>query len=205
MFIDKRKLYDMLNSGELAPLESDIEIEDLILLIKSIDDKTEFLKKLKKARTQSINEELEKLDGRKQAFREIIEKTMKKFDHKSLNFPGIGRVSVKPGKSKWVVKDEAALIEYLVEELDSDDFQNVVKQKPSISKKELNKILDEMESQNNTIPDSVDKEIAPDNVTISPDKKSDNLKEKTQEIDHDIDLDNEFSEDDYDGIDEVNF
>lgn len=205
MFIDKKKLYDMLNSGELDPLESDVEIEDLILLIKSIDDKTDFLKKLKKARTQSINDEIDKLSERKQAFREIIEKTMRKFNHKSLNFPGIGRVLVRPGKSKWVINNEDALINYLENQLDDKDFQNIVQEKLSISKKELNKVLDGMEKQNKILPDSVNKETAPDSVTISPDKKSDDLKEKSQSIDQNIDLDNEFNEDDYDGIDEVNF
>ncbi|MFW6129648.1 MAG: hypothetical protein ACOC56_00600 [Atribacterota bacterium] len=205
MFIDKKKLYDMLNSGELDPLESDVEIEDLILLIKSIDDKTDFLKKLKKARTQSINDEIDKLSERKQAFREIIEKTMRKFNHKSLNFPGVGRVLVRPGKSKWVINNEDALINYLENQLDDKDFQNIVQEKLSISKKELNKVLDGMEKQNKILPDSVNKETAPDSVTISPDKKSDDLKEKSQSIDQNIDLDNEFNEDDYDGIDEVNF
>ena len=205
MFIDQKKLHEMLRSEELEALESDIEIEDLILLIRSIDEKVEFTKRLKKARVKALDEELSKLDERKQAFREIIGKTLNKFGHKSLNFPGIGRVSVKPGKSKWVVKEESDLLKYLSEKLDSDEYQTVINQKVSILKKELDKILDKWENQNEEIPESINKELGSDTVTIVADKKGENLREKSQQIEQEADLDNERQEENYDELGEVNF
>ena len=194
MIINKKKIFDILQSEEVSPLESDVEIEDFILVIKDIDSKISFLEKLKKERTRAVSEEMEKLLSKKDKFKEVISKTLEAFDHKALNFPGVGRVTIKTTSGKWTVLDEEALIEVLKEKLSDEAFSEVVVQKQVIVKKALNAVLDSLSSLD-TISNIVDREKEDTSLMITFDKKSSN---KIEAFDYDEtseDLDN------YDGLD----
>jgi len=171
MVINKKKIFDILQSTEVDPLESDVEIEDIILVIKDIDSKISFLERLKRDRTKSISNEIEKLLLKKDKFKDVISKTLEKFNHKALNFPGVGRVVSKISSGKWEVIDEAGLIDALKEKLDAQTFSEVVVQKQSIVKKELNKVLEQWVSEGNKI-DSAKKEKDEPSLMITYDKSN---------------------------------
>ena len=171
MIINKKKLFDILQSPNVEPLETDVEIEDLILAVKDIDNKIEFLERLKKDRTKNITLEIEKLSQKKDRFKEVISQTLDKFNHKALNFPGIGRVTAKTSSGKWIVRDEEDLIKFLEENLDKDALAEVIVEKKSIVKKELNKILDKWLATG-TVVDSVEKGEESKTLTLSYDKSN---------------------------------
>jgi len=189
MIINKKKIFDILQSEDVEPLESDIEIEDLILVIKDIDGKISFLERLKKERTKAISEEIEKLLSKKDKFKGVISKTLEAFDHKALNFPGVGKVTSKTNSGKWNILDEGSLIEVLKEELSADEFSEVVVQKQSIVKKALNRILDSL-SSSDAISKLVNKEKEDTSLMITFDKKSTNKIEEYEYDDTPEDLDN---------------
>lgn len=146
MLLDQKSLLDILQNDNAEALDSDLEIEDIITLIKDVENKIDFLEKLKKKRAESINAEMEKLGAKKEKFKNIILKTLEKFGHKSLNFPGIGKVGIKNFSGKWEITDEEKLIECLQKDLTKNDLDVVFINKPSVAKKELNRILDEWKS-----------------------------------------------------------
>jgi len=90
-------------------------------------------------------------------------------DEKSLSFPGVGKVVTKQPKGKWNISDENSLISYLKEKLSAGDFEVVVPTKPSIAKKELNKILDTWEKSGD-IPVCVAREESKISLSITIDK-----------------------------------
>jgi len=200
MIVNKKKIFDILQSPDAEPLESDIEIEDLILVIQDIDSKLSFLDRLKKERTKAISEEAAKLLLKKDRFKEVISKTLEEFKHKALNFPGVGRVTSKTTSGKWEVIDEDGLIRMLKEELDDDEFSEVVTQKQVLVKKALNKVLDAM-SSSDKITDLADKGKEDQSLMITFDKKG---TKKIEAFEYDNDPDDL---DDYDSLEnkEVDF
>ena len=200
MVINKKKIFDILQSTKVDPLESDVEIEDIILVVKDIDEKIAFLERLKKDRTKSISDEIEKLLLKKDIFKDVISKTLEKFNHKALNFPGVGRVMSKISNGKWRILDEDKLINVLKEKLDDQSFCEVVIQKQSIVKKELNKILDQWTLEGQTT-EMVEKENDDISLTITYDKTN------TNTIDTDGYTAQPASIDNYDSLDdkEVDF
>jgi len=138
--------------------------------------------------------------NKKDTFKKVIEKTLEAFDHKALNFPGVGRVTSKTTSGKRIVIDESSLIEVLKEELSDDEFSEVVVQKQVIVKKELNKVLESM-SSSGKIVDFANKSQEEKSLMIAFDKKNPN---KIEAFDYD-----DTSEDlgSYDGLDnkEVDF
>lgn len=165
MYINRQKIFEIMDSENVSPLENESEIEDLIVTINSLNKKIDFLNGLKKNRVKIINEDIEKNENRKSKLQEVIMATLEKINEKSLSFPGVGKVVVKHPKGKWLVKKEEELIELLKKELTKDDFDAVVPSKPSIAKKELNKILDVWE-KSGKLPESVEREEEVPSLTV---------------------------------------
>lgn len=163
---NQKKIYDIYESTEINPLQSMEEIEDLIVAIDSLDKRESFYKSLKKKRTQAIDTEIEKIEKRRERLKEVIKTTLKENKQKSLNFPGIGRVSFREVKGSWNVIDEEAVVEQLSSILDPNDFKEVVKTESKIVKKNLNKVLESLESKNVSL-NGVEKEPARSSVTVS--------------------------------------
>jgi hypothetical protein len=170
MYINNKKLIDISNSQVSEPLDSETEIEDVLVLSKEIDRKIDFLSKLKKDRTQKIQEEIDKLEIKKRLFKEVIEATLSKFNYKSLNFPGIGRVTSKTIKGKWIIKDETKLLDFLKKELSEDQYKKVVVLEESIVKKALLSYLEDFERVGR-IPECVSKDKDDKSITISYDEE----------------------------------
>ena len=203
MLINRKKILDILQADEVAALEADVEIEDIISVIKEIDYKISFLERLKKDRTKTISEEIDKLSSKKDTLKEVIAKTLEEFGHNALNFPGVGRVTNKKSSGKWEVKDETALIEILKKELDDETFATVVVQKQSIVKKELNKVLENWSIEGKKI-DSAEKTKDDKSLMITYDKKN---QDRLETDEFDDCLDDNTSIENYDSLTdgEVNF
>jgi hypothetical protein len=199
MLLDQKSLLDILQNDNVEALESDLEIEDIITLVKDVENKIDFLGKLKKKRTEVIDVEIEKLNDKKNKFKSIILKTLEKFGHKSLNFPGIGKVGVKNFSGKWEIKNEEKMIDYLQNNLVEKDLANIFTYKPSVSKKELNKLLDDFIATGKDIKDFAEKTQDEKSVSISYDKTgtidTNSVPEIEEKSDSTVDLKSQ-----YDGV-----
>ena len=76
----------------------------------------------------------------------LVVDTLKRFDEKTLDFPGVGKVTCRNPRHKWIVDDEEKLKTYLKK---CSKLDVVVETKEVIVKKELNKVLDELEKAHN--------------------------------------------------------
>lgn len=141
-------------SGALASdaiLSNEYEIENLILILKDLDNKEDWLKQLKAKRIESITAEFNLIEQDREKIRSIILNSMKELvpDKKSLSFPGVGKVQIKPSKPKWVVEENSEVLEFLDKE---NKTQNTVITEKKIVKKELDKVLDEYFKANINVP-----------------------------------------------------
>ena len=201
MQFNKQKIFELFElEEENIALDNDVEIEDLLVYIKGLDDKIDFLGRLKKDRTATINAEIDKIKDKKEQLKDIIKNTLVKFNHKSLNFPGVGRVNKKVSKGKWVIQDESALLDKLSEKLSEDEFKDVVVEKPTIVKKELDRVLGEWQSQD-AVPDCVRKEDDSTSLTVSYDKKIAETIDQIEDLDIN-ETDEEVSDVNYDKLPE---
>lgn len=104
--------------GDLPPdyvLNSVYEIENVLLMLKSIKKKADWFKDLKKHRAESIDEKITELEEKSDRLRAVVLATMKKLepDHTTLNFPSIGAVTRKKSAGKWNVDNEELLTDFL--------------------------------------------------------------------------------------------
>lgn len=141
----------MNNIPESGVLDSIYEIEDILEAIARSDKKIEHFEKLKKHRTNVLDEKIEQLENENIRLRQVIFDTMKALapDDKTVDFPGVGKVTRKKPKEKWVVENEDEVIKYLEKEkLDKDAVKTVKK----IVKKELDKVLDNAAKRGIAVP-----------------------------------------------------
>lgn len=110
------KIKHVLNCNEEdETLVSVFEIDNALLLLGEISNRTEFLKNLKKYKNQVIDNKLSELSEKDTYIRSVILKTMKKHEptEKTLSFPGSGKVTrKKPSKPSIKIEDQEKLIEY---------------------------------------------------------------------------------------------
>jgi copper chaperone CopZ len=171
---------DILKANQATTLDSEMEIEDCIGYISEINKRLEFLKRLKEKRMQEIEKQFSSLETRRDLLKTTIFNTLKQHGHKSLNFPGVGKVAIKKTPDKWEIIDENKLIEVLTEKLKDEECEMVIKRK--IQKSELNKILDVWEPQNK-IPNCVKKEEGIEGVSVTVDKSIDAVFEDKKNAD----------------------
>ena len=171
-YLNTQKIYDLISSGQIAPLESEFEIEDLIKMINSFDTNLDFYEGLKKNRAATIDYEMQKIENKKEFLKKVVLATLEKFNKKSLSFPGIGKVTAKDLDGKWIINDEEELIKTLRQELPQADFDKIVQKKNVVVKKEINTILDGWEKINKC-PSCVSKETPKKTLTIKIEKDAD--------------------------------
>jgi ATP-dependent 26S proteasome regulatory subunit len=147
--LDILKLSEVLSTFEVGPLDDAANIEDLLVIINSLNDKEDFYKRLKKKRVSDIDTEMDKLDSKRQRLKEIIRLTLEKENRKTLNFPGVGKVTAKVTKGTWVIDetDDEKFIQTLKDNLSKEDLENVLETRMKIVKSNLNKVLDAMQKQ----------------------------------------------------------
>jgi len=119
-----------------SKIEDDVDIEKLIAIIRKAQDEVEFLKKLKKRRSEPIDIKIEKLLSNEDKLRNLILDLMPKLFPKknSVDFPGVGKVSQRKTKGKWVITDEEALTGVLKKFGLYDELVNI---KETVDKKKL--------------------------------------------------------------------
>lgn len=169
-----------------GPIQQPVEIDDMLVNIAAIDAQIEHYEALKKHRVAAIQREIDKLEEYKQQFRDAIKQFMTDHGEKTLNYPGVGKVTRKAGARKWNIKDEENLIEFLKAKLEPSAFEVVVVQEPKIVKKELNKVLDKLAAANQLVTDAVELDAGQESLTVTFEKGDDalltNVKAKQAEI-----------------------
>jgi len=199
MYINRQKIFEIMDDENVIPLENESEIEDLIVTIHGLNNRLDFLKKLKENRIEKINEDIEKYSVRKKRLQDVIIATLENINEKSLSFPGIGKVTVKHPKGKWEINNEEELIGLLKKELSKCDFDAVVPSKLFIAKKELNKILDVWE-KSGKLPISVEREKKGSSLTVTIEKNiSSDILEEDDKVDESLD-DKDITNKGYDSI-----
>jgi len=165
--LDQGKIKQLLETGEAVALDSELEIEDCIVMIAGIDKRLSFLKRLKEDRVKRISAELHKYESKREFIRNVILATLKANSLKSLDFPGVGRVVSRNTKGKWIIEDEDALIPVLENQLDADEMAKLVKTTKTLVKKELDAVLDAMDKAGEELPNTVKKEEDKTSLSIS--------------------------------------
>lgn len=184
-----KQIVELLSSDDVKPLDSEFDIEELLMSLSGLQDKIKWLKQLKDSRVQTINAEITKLDERQTRLRDVISYTLESVDKKSLSFPGVGKVAIKSVKGKWNVNDEDQIIAHLRKKLSKDEVDEIVVTKDTIVKKSLNKVLDIWEKLDD-VPDAVSREDGKISLSVTIDKGlSDNEKMKSAiAITEDLDI-----------------
>ena len=193
MSFDLREIYEMISKGQAEPLEDILDIEQAALLIKSMNDKIDFYKKLKKKRTQILDDEISNLSVKIDFLRQVILQTLIDNEEKTLTFPGVCKAGDRKGKDKYIIKDESSFIDFLRKE---DKFDECVKVTTTekVVKKEADKLLKNLD-QKGKLPDSVEKEEATSGLQLTFEKEI--SKDFT---DIDIDAKEDVKMDDFDGV-----
>ena len=138
------KLNDILNG--VVELDDKYDIEGVLLSMQQMTRKVEFLKELKKRRVSVIEQQISAEEANIEKLEAAIKSCMSKNKTKSLDFPGVGKVSVRNVKGTWTILDEENLRKHL-ESLGK--FKEVSEESWKFKKKDLNKLLDELKDNNN--------------------------------------------------------
>jgi len=180
--MDKQVISAILTSKDVTPLDSECDIEELILSISGIDKTVEWYKELKKKRIEKITAEIDKLSSRKERLKEVIVATLDENNKKSLNFPGVGKVSVRnvKGKWDWDEEDNDSLISYIQKELEGDELDKIVVTKTTIVRTPLKKVLDLWE-KNGSLPSTVKRVDDKQSLSVTVDKSFSDF-QKMQDI-----------------------
>ena len=105
----------LLTSQDIARdyvLNSVYEIEEVIPLIQKLSKHIVFLKELKKFRSTSIDAKIAEYAEKSQQLRTVILNTLEKFGEKTLDFPGVAKVTRKKTTSTWQVESESSLLSF---------------------------------------------------------------------------------------------
>jgi len=162
----KQIIYGVFETKQAVPLDDLTAIEDVLYTIKEFQKKIDFYEDLKVKRINPLDEQVKILKERNDLMKKVITETLKLFKEKSLNFPGVGKVITKKGKSKWTIKDEETLKNLLKKE---GEFENLTETETKIKKSELNKLLDAWDKVGK-LPDCIEREDGEDGVSITFEK-----------------------------------
>jgi len=139
------------------------EVEGVLLALQQMNRKVEFLKELKRRRVSSIDAQIQAEEASMATLEDAIKACMKRNKEKTLDFPGVGKVGVRETKGTWTIIDEEGLRRHL-ESLGK--FNEVSEESWKFKKKDLNKLLDELQQNNNTST-FVEKEPAKTSLSVS--------------------------------------
>ena len=117
------------------------EIEDVLVAINKIDKEIEFLKGLKQNRVKSIEEEITAFEEKYNWLRKLALESLKTHSpkDKTVNFPGVAKVTRKIVKGSWSIDDEKEMLDFFETEGMKDE---VVIVKPTVDKKKAKEILE---------------------------------------------------------------
>ena len=193
--IGSEKIREVLRGGEFSDPS---ELEDALIEIRNAQQEIEHVKALKKRRAAHYDAQIKEMEQREVTLREAIEKCMTSAGKKTLKYPGVGNLSRRTVKGKWEIEDENALIEHCEElGIGDDAYEQVYK----INKTKMNKVLDELE-KNNNVPKGVTKGDDRESLTVTIEKDKDGQPAAKKESN--VEPKAVFSgskDEDYDGID----
>jgi len=141
------KVEGIINGTE--QLQDKYEIENVLLVLQNMAKKIEFLKELKKRRVAAIDEQIQKEESDAEKLEEAVKTCMQRNKDKTLDFPGVGKVQVRSSKGTWTIVDDEGLRDHLQA---LGKFDEVSETSWKFKKKDLNKLLDQLQENNNTSP-----------------------------------------------------
>jgi hypothetical protein len=166
MYYSGKKIQEILNSGEAKSLDSLSDLEDVVTKLNELDKKTNFLEELKRNRSQSIDEEIKKVNSTKDFLRKVVSKTLESCNEESITFPGVGTVSQSKPRSTWVIKDEQEFLKILKENVPEDKIQDFVTTKEVVNKRKIDDLLDKLEGTESFPEGLVEKQTGEDSIKI---------------------------------------
>jgi hypothetical protein len=126
-----------------SKVDNGVDLENLVYAISKYRKEVAFLKELKAKRNAPIDEKIKKITSNEEYLKGLILDLMPKFFGKknSVDFPGVGKISKRSKKGKWVVDDLDKFVEQ-VESLKLDE--DVIKVSKSVVAKFLPTVTAEM-------------------------------------------------------------
>jgi len=149
-----------------AEFEDASELEDALIALDKAKNEIEHFKNLKKRRAAFYDSAIKESDEKHESIRTAVQEYMKKSNNKTLKFPGVGTASVRTLKGKWEIEDEDKLLEH-IESLDMSE--GIVKMERKLDKKQLNKVLEELDTNNN-LGDAVKRGEGSSSLTVKFDE-----------------------------------
>lgn len=143
----RKEVNDIINSGQVCPLEDIYSIEDVALTIKSINKKIDFYDSYKKKKKSDIENEILVLKNREDFLKEIIIATLKKNKEKSLKFPGSCSVQSRSQNEAWKIDDEEEFIRLVnIAKKEGEKTDGIIKEtvQYSVDKKNAYMFLDDL-------------------------------------------------------------
>lgn len=159
--------YEALREGEVRPLTDIHNVEAALAIVRNAKEQVDDLKVLKKKRTAAIDSRVDQLEKQIEFLSEVIISTLNNAKEKTVRFPGVGKVSKRINKGKWIINDEDGILKVLKKE---KEYDNIVSTSTKVDKKELNKLLDVWEKVDK-IPGSVKREDDEERLTFSFEKE----------------------------------
>lgn len=145
-----------------------VEIEDVLLFINQSEQEIEFLKNLKKYRVSTIDAKIKEREEQVEKLRDATKGFLVDNNKKTVEFPDVAKISVSKKKGTWVIEDQEKMLEALKK---LNQYDKVVEETISIKKKDLNKVLDELE-KNRNIPQGVKREEETSSMSITFNKNA---------------------------------
>ena len=161
--VASERIREVLNGGDFQDVS---ELEDALIEIRTTQEEIDHVKALKKRRAAVYDEQIKAAEAKETILREAIERCMKTSKKKTLKYPGVGSVSRRNVKGKWVIEDEDALVKHCEDlGIGDDAYEETIK----INKTKMNKVLDELD-KNSNLPDGVKREDDRESLTVSVEK-----------------------------------
>ena len=164
-----KKWVDIFESQEIKPLDSELDIEEILLMIQKMDADVDFLIRLKQKRVKDVEDQIYKVNQKRELLENIIKATLESTGNKSLKFPGVAKVSLRERKGKWVITDEEKMLTSLKTILSAEKYNTIVVSNQSVVKSALNEELEQLAGLG-TLPDGVRKEDDKVFLAIGDDK-----------------------------------
>lgn len=158
--VGSERIQEVLRGGDFENLS---EIEDALIEIRKHQDTIEFVKSLKRRRASFYDQQIKSAESKEEILRAAAERCLKAFGKKTLKYPGVGSVGTRNVKGKWTIEDDSVLAEHCSNLGIGDD---ACEQVWKINKTKMNKILDELD-KNNNLPEGVERGADRTSLSVS--------------------------------------
>lgn len=173
------EIYKNLDNDDFV-LSNVYDIDNVLQLIKDDVANETHLSNLKKYRNELISTEIDKYQNRIDKMKKLVGRTMLALSpgKKTLNFPGVGKVTRKENDVKWEIQNQEELEKYL----ESKGLKNEVMDSPDpkFSKSKFNSLLPRLDPEK--VPGLKKEEvIAPISISWSKEGQQDSAQQTQSE------------------------